>query len=54
MKMQTEIKTSQEQKLPDDRRFLIICERDVGLFSLIQQVIANIPRALVEERVPIV
>lgn len=32
----------------------IICERDVGLFSLIQQVIANIPWALQENRIPIV
>ena len=31
----------------------IICERDVGLFSLIQQVIANVPWALREKRVPI-
>ena len=31
----------------------IICERDVGLFSLIQQVIANIPWALGEGRVPV-
>jgi len=31
----------------------IICERDVGLFSLIQQVIANIPWALQENRVPV-
>ncbi len=36
------------------QRFLLICERDVGLFSLIQQVIANIPRALAEDRIPIV
>jgi hypothetical protein len=35
-------------------KFHIICERDVGLFSLIQQVIANIPWALHEERTPIV
>lgn len=35
-------------------RFHIICERDVGLFSLIQQVIANVPWALHEERIPIV
>jgi hypothetical protein len=34
--------------------FHIICERDVGLFSLIQQVIANIPWALQEKRIPIV
>ncbi len=32
----------------------IICERDAGLFSLIQQVIANIPWAISEGRVPIV
>jgi hypothetical protein len=31
----------------------IICERDVGLFSLVQQVIGNIPWALAEGRVPI-
>jgi hypothetical protein len=31
----------------------IICERDVGLFSLIQQVISNIPWALSEGRIPI-
>lgn len=32
----------------------IICERDAGLFSLIQQVIANIPWAIQEGRIPIV
>lgn len=32
----------------------IICERDAGLFSLIQQVIANIPWALREGRTPVV
>lgn len=32
----------------------VICERDAGLFSLIQQVIANIPWALREGRIPIV
>lgn len=32
----------------------IICERDAGLFSLIQQVIANIPWAIREGRIPIV
>jgi hypothetical protein len=32
----------------------VICERDVGLFSLIQQVIANIPWAMAEDRVPVV
>jgi hypothetical protein len=31
----------------------IMCERDVGLFSLVQQVIANIPWALKERRIPI-
>jgi hypothetical protein len=31
----------------------IICERDVGLFSLIHQVIANVPWALRENRIPI-
>lgn len=35
-------------------RFFIICERDAGLFSLIQQVIANLPRALNDKRIPIV
>lgn len=32
----------------------VIRERDVGLFSLIQQVIANVPWALHERRVPVV
>lgn len=32
----------------------VICERDVGLFSLIQQVTANIPWAIAEHRVPVV
>jgi hypothetical protein len=32
----------------------IVSERDVGLFSLIQQVIANIPWAMAEHRVPVV
>ena len=32
----------------------IVSERDVGLFSLIQQVIANIPWAISENRVPVV
>lgn len=32
----------------------IMCERDVGLFSLIQQVIANIPWAIREGRIPVV
>jgi hypothetical protein len=35
-------------------RFHIICERDVGLFSLIQQVIANVPWAVRENRIPVV
>jgi hypothetical protein len=35
-------------------RLHVICERDVGLFSLIQQVIANIPWAFKESRKPIV
>ncbi|PZS18070.1 MAG: hypothetical protein DLM57_07055 [Pseudonocardiales bacterium] len=35
-------------------RLHIITERDVGLFSLIQQVVANIPWALAENRVPVV
>ncbi len=43
-----------QHKPNKDQRFLLICERDVGLFSLIQQVIANIPRALAEDRIPIV
>jgi hypothetical protein len=32
----------------------IVSERDVGLFSLLQQVVANIPWALAENRVPVV
>jgi hypothetical protein len=35
-------------------RLHIIGERDVGLFSLIQQVVANIPWAIAENRVPVV
>jgi len=35
-------------------RLHIITERDVGMFSLIQQVIAQIPWALAEERIPVV
>src|SRR5262245_37746326 len=34
--------------------FYIIVERDVGLFSLVQQAITNIARALQERRIPIV
>lgn len=37
----------------DPRDLHIICERDVGLFSLIQQVVAQIPWALSEDRTPI-
>jgi hypothetical protein len=35
-------------------RLHVVCERDVGLFSLIQQVIANIPWAIAENRIPVV
>jgi hypothetical protein len=35
-------------------RLHIVSERDVGLFSLIQQVIANIPWAVAEDRIPVV
>ncbi len=35
-------------------RIFVICERDAGLFSLIQQVVANLPRALNAESIPIV
>jgi hypothetical protein len=35
-------------------RLHVITERDVGLFSLIQQVIANIPWAIAEARIPVV
>lgn len=35
------------------RRLHIFVERDVGLFSLIQQVIGNIPWALAESRIPV-
>ena len=31
----------------------LICERDVGLFSLIQQVVAHIPWAMSEHRIPV-
>jgi hypothetical protein len=37
-----------------NHRLHIICERDAGLFSLVQQVIAQIPWALKEDRCPIV
>ena len=39
---------------PGKEKFHIICERDVGLFSLIQQVIANVPWAVKENRIPVV
>ena len=32
----------------------VICERDAGLFSLVQQVIANIPWAISQRRIPVV
>lgn len=35
-------------------KFFIICERDAGLFSLIQQVIASLPRALNNCAIPVV
>ena len=35
-------------------RLHIICERDVGLFSLVQQVISQMPWAIAEDRIPIV
>jgi Nodulation protein Z (NodZ) len=35
-------------------RLHVICERDTGLFSLIQQVIANVPWAIRERRTPVV
>ncbi len=34
-------------------RWHIICEKDVGLFSLVQQVIGHIPFALAENRIPV-
>jgi hypothetical protein len=34
-------------------KFHLICERDVGLFSLIQSVISHVPWAVAEERIPI-
>lgn len=37
-----------------DFKLHVICERDVGLFSLIQQVLANVPWAIEEDRVPVV
>jgi hypothetical protein len=38
---------------PEVKSLHIICERDVGLFSLIQQVISHIPWALRDRRAPI-
>jgi len=38
---------------PGAARFHVICERDVGLFSLIQQVIANVPWAMKQNRIPV-
>jgi hypothetical protein len=35
-------------------RLHVICERDVGLFSLVQQVLANMPWASAEGRTPVV
>jgi hypothetical protein len=35
-------------------RLHVICERDVGLFSLVQQVVANIPWAIADGRTPVV
>ena len=43
-----------ERVSPEAEAFHIICERDVGLFSLIQQVIANVPWAIKENRIPVV
>lgn len=40
--------------MSDGSELHIITERDVGLFSLIQQVVANIPWAIAENRVPVV
>ncbi len=40
--------------IPIWKSFYIIVERDVGLFSLVQQAITNIARALQEKRIPIV
>ena len=36
------------------KSIFVICERDAGLFSLIQQVIANLPRALNAKNIPTV
>jgi hypothetical protein len=40
--------------LSPSERFHVLVERDVGLFSLIQQVVSHIPWALQEGRVPVV
>ena len=44
----TTLKSTQKPK------FYFICEKDVGLFSLIQQVISHIPNALASGHIPIV
>lgn len=36
-----------------EKKWHIICEKDVGLFSLVQQVIGHIPLALIEGRTPV-
>ena len=38
---------------PEAVKLHVICERDVGLFSLVQQVVANVAWAIQENRVPI-
>lgn len=47
---------SEAEKYMDDgtTRLHVICERDVGLFSLVQQVVANIPWAIADDRTPVV
>lgn len=35
-------------------KYFVLCERDAGLFSLIQQVVSNLPRAFNLGRVPVV
>ena len=39
---------------PESKAFHVICERDVGLFSLIQQVIANVTWAAQKRCIPVV
>jgi hypothetical protein len=48
-----DIQTSKLSEASNPALLHIICERDVGLFSLIQQVIANVAYAVHERRVPI-